>query len=493
MIQAVTRSVSHWAWGWVLLACAAQGGMALAADAPPDGLREDMTRAHGQPARPAPPEHQAEVVRAMAIGTRLHAAWQSKATPQPALARAIETALATEVDRCDRMVYQAIGLPPEAPDPRSLTVYLLASMNDASIGVAGRHHRVELSPDGGRVLATTASTKGCIVAGSGQASEFLFVHPRNCTPNEYHVYLSLRHRRTVNVSTSVGNWRIEAGRIGFISERAAPCLDSSLALLEGRWVMYGPASRSDGSLAYGLLYFDPTAGPSLRAGGRFTRDGDGRHVPVLSGTPVLPPDVPLTVRLQANQPAAALSEQAIAELGLDARPAWLAVFADPDGPVLHAMKWGHFLNGTGDSETALAHLLPAHAKQPLLPELAFELGFAHNALQHYRQARDVLQPALAQSPKQPWLCKELGYSLLKLHQPAEAAAVYRPCFALADDLPADTRSELALHLAMALGQLGQRDECQQWRNKALEVSPLFSPLHQTLSDPRWADVPCVQP
>ena len=91
------------------------------------------------------------------------------------------------------------------------TVYLL---NEQGIA-AGRHFRIE--KDG----AVSASSRGCLVlqepasasAGGTRPARASLIHTLSDTPNEFHVFLSLRHDMPIYVATSAGMWKVEAGLI----------------------------------------------------------------------------------------------------------------------------------------------------------------------------------------------------------------------------------------------------------------------------------------
>lgn len=134
-----------------------------------------------------------------------------------------EAALRAMPSRCsDR--YNPVILPGNIAHADGWVVYLLAATMTPGEVVIGGHFRVELSPTGTEVKRVLPLSKSCLRLppfnrpGSQQIAA-MTTHLISDTPIETHVYLSLLHRTPIYVSTDLGVWKVEGGKIQFEQKR----------------------------------------------------------------------------------------------------------------------------------------------------------------------------------------------------------------------------------------------------------------------------------
>ena len=151
-----------------------------------------------------------DVQRAEQLGLALFQAYQaSPATDQFEKARA--AAESARLQRCD-VPYKAVVVTPKL-------VYLLAGGEGI---VVGRHFRIEVAGDGQSVASVEPSTLSCLrveewpasaSAGGTRPARASFSHSLTPAPNEFHVFLSLKHDMPIYVATGAGVWKVESGLI----------------------------------------------------------------------------------------------------------------------------------------------------------------------------------------------------------------------------------------------------------------------------------------
>jgi hypothetical protein len=145
------------------------------------------------------------VHRAEISGTALFRAEAKGAPPE-------DTAVAAAKSRingsCD---FQYV--PVQVTEDGEMVVYLLAQSREPTDVIIGRHFKV---------TATTvdASSKSCLNLHSAPNAVAMYVtHLLTPTPNEFHVYLTLKHKIGLYVGTSAGNWLVKNGAIAFLEAR----------------------------------------------------------------------------------------------------------------------------------------------------------------------------------------------------------------------------------------------------------------------------------
>jgi tetratricopeptide (TPR) repeat protein len=246
-----------------------------------------------------------------------------------------------------------------------------------------------------------------------------------------------------------------------------------MSLLLNRWVLYG-GKEMDGSYALGMPYIDWSAGITLHTFGSLRVDGEGRMALVEGSNPS---HYFVKMRLLDEAGRAsygygrALSTDEMRSLGLEERPSWLAAYGGPTDPVVLDLQRGSYFNHIGDSEAALHYLEPLRGKPVAKPDLlAFELGFAYNALHRFDKALAVLQPAVETTPTNYDLMRELAFSYRHLSQVTDAVVWYERSFA---QTPIDKpmfRTQVAASLASLHVLLGHAEECRRWKTLSLEAA-----------------------
>jgi hypothetical protein len=93
-------------------------------------------------------------------------------------------------------------------------IYFLAQSSRPGDIVFGRHFKVAGA-------TVSASTGTCFNGGTPPANALaaFATHLLSPAPTEFHVYLSLKHRKPIFVGTSVGNWAVDRGKVLFMEKR----------------------------------------------------------------------------------------------------------------------------------------------------------------------------------------------------------------------------------------------------------------------------------
>lgn len=231
-----------------------------------------------------------------------------------------------------------------------------------------------------------------------------------------------------------------------------------IADCENRWFLV--ASRTPESRVLGFAYVDPDAGPTFEHDGEvvLTADGQWRRKPSeLEGK------ARLIVRVEENLPVVCLDDARTAQLGLSAAPEWLAWYKDPSAPGPHNARWAFYYNHIGAHERALRHVDAARAEGFQSRNLAFEHGYALNALERYSEARGVLDAAVQAYPRDPNMIAELGYAQLGLGDYATSIETYKQAYALDVDNASGRRYEFAQNIAAAYSNRGDSAEAAKWQ------------------------------
>jgi len=448
---------------------------AIVADVEADRARKGGTQL------PIPPGLAVEVEVAQRLGERLVLAAQAAPSETSETARAaLKTAEGADVDRCDGLRYRAIALPAKEGDAGDQEVYLLGESRNDDL-VIGRHFRVTVTPDGARVRSTQASAVACLRLASDFKHEKSFqwaTHFLSCAPSTFHVYISHTAKRPIYISTSVGNWKVAAGQIAFISQRARPCAASRLPDTEGRWVAIAPRNQPDGDrYLISMSYLDPAAGFTAVNGGLARVDENGEFHWVERQ----PTHYEVRARMQGNPIAHILSDSNLDRLGLVKVPDWLSLYRDTSDPVTRGVRRGRAFNAIGESRLALNYLLPARQERREAEGLGFELAYAFNALRNFDRAIEVASEAFARDGRDAMLCKELAYAYQHSVRLDQASKTYSRCLTLVSESHAQYRAEIAFNLAGVFKGLGALDTCRHWLDKAAEWMPAASQLRSMLA------------
>lgn len=133
---------------------------------------------------------------------------------QDRMARARQTALNLNKDRCTTGAFNTVVVPP-ASEEEPMTVYLLSSMVTARVYPTGGHYRVDVGPDG-QVIGERAFTNGCLNMDFGEAPPGAIpgvTHTLDPTPTEIHAYLSLWMGRPLMVATEGQTWIVDRAKV----------------------------------------------------------------------------------------------------------------------------------------------------------------------------------------------------------------------------------------------------------------------------------------
>lgn len=433
-----------------------------------------------------PPEFESPVADAQRVGEQLRSTDLAGTVAWSAPARtAMATAERAHMDRCAGARYRAIALNPAADEAVDQTVYLIATEGPGH-PMLGRHYRLVIGNGGTQIKSMEPSSSDClrlVDPGTGP-KDFAYVKEiLGCTPNEFHTYLSRLIRAPLYVETSVGTWRVHAGRIAFVSPRKWPCAASRLPETENRWIaVRSPSSGGGESYVYSIAfqYFDWDGGFGARYEGRASIDESGTWQWVERQ----PSAQVITLRLPTFPVAHLLSDPALTQLGLAKVPEWQAYYHVHAEPVAQQVKRGSALNGAGQSHLALKYLLPAQQSRPEAAGLAYELAFAYNAIQRFDAALDVLSGPNVQTRNDFMLCKELGFAQLHMRLYQDAAETLQHCLDLRPEEGGDAKAETAANLALAYRGLGASETCQRWIERAASWATIANRLRQQFEEAR---------
>ena len=235
-----------------------------------------------------------------------------------------------------------------------------------------------------------------------------------------------------------------------------------------QWVAF-PRKPTQKDYLYGFIYVDEQAGFTFHMTGNFVIEDANRFVKLPNED--LDRKYGIKLRIEGNRFAAILPPEAIAQLGLPEKPDWLKFYDDGKNSPHHRMRLGFWLNHLGDSQQALIPLESAYRDQPDTEGLEFELVYAYNALQQYDKSIAALSTALKRKPKDVLLGNELAYANLHKGNFKEAIELYLQFISLCPDSLMVQKSEMAINLARAYGQVGSKEEQQKWMDKAKAWAP----------------------
>lgn len=422
--------------------------------------------------RTAPPALLPEIQRAEQIGKTILLATQRRANElSPAQLAAVATAEAADLDRCEGLVYRAVAT---AMNTSGQEIYLIG---ESPLGkrVVARHFRVLVSADGSTVQSATPSANTCLLLGSpAEDPNVKYVwasHIMSCAPSEFHVYLSLIAGRPIYLTTSVGTWKIDTGRIGFISPKPRPCAANRLPDVERHWIAVPSSNPYAGRYLVVFTYLDPQAGFTWLRGGEARLDDQGN----LQWAEQQPTHFETRIRIQGNQFGVMLDEPTMQRLGLKSIPDGASGYEEGGtDPVERRVLRARALNHIGETQLAIDILEPAYADAPR-GSIAFELAFALNAQRRFSRAEAVAAEAFKQDNRNQPLCKELGFARLQLGRFEEATKAYNACLALlthATGRDAETtKAEIAYNLGRSYRGMGDSDSCRRWLQSAADWSP----------------------
>jgi hypothetical protein len=102
-------------------------------------------------------------------------------------------------------------------DRSGLLAYAIGSVSDSQAVVLGAHYRFELEPDGTAVRSVVQSMPGCASRPRSELSgASIDVRPAKA-PSEFDVFLSLLHKATFRLRTTMGVWEVDNGALNLVT------------------------------------------------------------------------------------------------------------------------------------------------------------------------------------------------------------------------------------------------------------------------------------
>lgn len=179
--------------------------------------------AHGQQIS-IPNDLACEVALSERLGLALFESYRAAhASPSSTPNQTASLAEAAIGDRCEGPYNTFIVKGANTQDP--LLAYVVGTPDTSTGIMVGRHYRVELSPDGGEVLAVSSSTRSCLfipaqlVPPGGRPAAVSVSHMLSSAPNEFHVFLSLLHGKPIYVGTDRATWKVDGARVSLVEAR----------------------------------------------------------------------------------------------------------------------------------------------------------------------------------------------------------------------------------------------------------------------------------
>lgn len=182
---------------------------------PPQSQPEQQP--HAVQAVAIPAELQTEVRDAELWGRALYDSFTSQQpTPEGAVRTALRTVAKSVMDHCAATYRAVVVKPGNAPSDR-IIIYDMGEVPRSQGILLGRHYRVETTLDGKGVLLGEPSMTSCLTLPptTNPNAGIMFTHLLSPAPNEFHVFLSLYHARSLHIVTDAGAWIVEKGEIRY--------------------------------------------------------------------------------------------------------------------------------------------------------------------------------------------------------------------------------------------------------------------------------------
>ncbi|MGF1565241.1 MAG: tetratricopeptide repeat protein [Flavobacteriales bacterium] len=244
---------------------------------------------------------------------------------------------------------------------------------------------------------------------------------------------------------------------------------------EDQWV-YFKRSSDDSLYHYGFVFLDEQSGFTLNHEGEFRILPSGRWE-------ALPHDTAYNtkIRLSATHLRVALmSADKRLDLNLPPVPDWLELYKFDTGSVRSLIRRGYHCNHVGASHRALVELLTAYQVDPQAIGLAYELAYAHNHLENYGKAIDVIERSIRYNGNDAMLYRELAYALAGLGKYGQAEITSRAGIEVCNDN--DNRAEIAVHMAGVWYNVGDEKKFREWASIARAFAAPDSPFIEHLSN-----------
>lgn len=244
---------------------------------------------------------------------------------------------------------------------------------------------------------------------------------------------------------------------------------------EDQWV-YFKQSSEDSSYHYGFVFLDEQAGFILNHEGEFRVLPSGRWEALPSN-----PVAETKIRLSATTLRVALmSTDKRLDLNLPPEPDWLELYKFDTGSVRSLIRRGFHYNHVGASHRALVELLKANEVDPDAFGLAYELAYAHNHLENYAKAIEVIERSIRRNGNDGMLYRELAYALVGLGKLGQAEISSRAGIEVCTDH--ENRAEIAVHMAGAWYNAGNEAKFREWAQIVRQYAQSDSPFIEHIAN-----------
>lgn len=240
---------------------------------------------------------------------------------------------------------------------------------------------------------------------------------------------------------------------------------------EDKWVAFD--KDKDDTFSFGFIYIDATAGLTLNSEGRFIINAKNEFIAQKHDS------FSLKIRIENNNVRVAiLPESHFGELKIKAVPEWLHYYKNDTLSAARLQRWGYYYNDWGMSEKALEYLEPGYKLDSNFKGMAFELGFAYNALERYEQAIPVITKALELTPKECYLYKELTYAQCNTGKLSDAESSATKGLPNCDDT--EMKAEIVYNIAYQYYKLKDKTNFAIWAEKTKKWAAKGGLIYKTI-------------
>ncbi len=247
---------------------------------------------------------------------------------------------------------------------------------------------------------------------------------------------------------------------------------------ENQWVALSNRDRA-GRYVYGYIFVNDTVGFMFYAEGLFRVDQSQNYV---VDTVAFKGEHPKVAIPADWQNVATIASKHYAELHVPVVPDWVAPYYNYTDTAVYDQHIGFIYNDLGDHVTALPYLRKVWRLNNHTSKVAFELGWALNALGKYDEAIAVLTPAVKYDPNNPLLNKQLADACRYKKDYKKAILYYRQTITHIFNEPNETKSEAAFYLADIYKKTGNTAEYKNWMTKAKTYTPYDSQFYKAITD-----------
>ncbi|HAR73340.1 MAG TPA: hypothetical protein DCR77_08030 [Flavobacteriaceae bacterium] len=224
-----------------------------------------------------------------------------------------------------------------------------------------------------------------------------------------------------------------------------------------KWVLFD-SNDSDNDHILGFIYIDPTAGYTLRYYGLVIQEPTSLKLKTKS-------DESLIIHRLANNTSDVyvLNDKELNTLNLKSEPDNFEHYKI-NNPNLFLLKQGSFLNGLQLSKAALKPLEELYLKDKNFKGLAFELGFAYNALGTPEKGIDLLESYLKNNNTDYWAMKELLLAYVETNELKKAEDLYNQLIKISPSVAFKT--EITVYIAKGYLGLKDKQNFDKWISRA---------------------------